>query len=34
MTLRREHALYAGLAVLLTLVWLSTLAGRPLFNPT
>ena len=33
MTLRREHALYAGLAVLLALVWLSTLAGRPLFNP-
>jgi 4-amino-4-deoxy-L-arabinose transferase-like glycosyltransferase len=27
------RGLYIGLAVLVSLVWLSTLAGRPLFNP-
>jgi 4-amino-4-deoxy-L-arabinose transferase-like glycosyltransferase len=29
----RERWLYAGLAALLIVVWLATLAGRPLFNP-
>jgi 4-amino-4-deoxy-L-arabinose transferase-like glycosyltransferase len=29
----RAHRLYWGLAGLLCLVWLATLAGRPLFNP-
>jgi 4-amino-4-deoxy-L-arabinose transferase-like glycosyltransferase len=29
----REHWLYGGLAVLLVVVWLATLANRPLFNP-
>ena len=29
----RERWLYVGLAVMLAVVWLATLAGRPLFNP-
>jgi 4-amino-4-deoxy-L-arabinose transferase-like glycosyltransferase len=29
----RERRLYAGLAALLVAVWLTVLAGRPLFNP-
>ena len=29
----RERRLYMGLAALLAVVWLATLAGRPLFNP-
>jgi 4-amino-4-deoxy-L-arabinose transferase-like glycosyltransferase len=29
----RESRLYGGLAVLLVVVWLAMLAGRPLFNP-
>jgi 4-amino-4-deoxy-L-arabinose transferase-like glycosyltransferase len=29
----RERWLYMGLAVMLAVVWLATLAGRPLFNP-
>ncbi len=29
----RERWIYRGLAVLLTLLWLATLAARPLFNP-
>ncbi|HXP66646.1 MAG TPA: phospholipid carrier-dependent glycosyltransferase, partial [Steroidobacteraceae bacterium] len=29
----RAYWLYVGLAALLALVWLATLAGRPLFNP-
>ena len=28
-----EHRAYGGLALLLTLLWLATLASRPLFNP-
>ena len=28
-----QHRLYLGLAALLVVVWLATLAGRPLFNP-
>jgi 4-amino-4-deoxy-L-arabinose transferase-like glycosyltransferase len=31
--LPRDRRLYAAIALLLTLVWLGTLAGRPLFNP-
>jgi len=29
----REHWAYGGLALLLAVLWLATLAGRPLFNP-
>jgi 4-amino-4-deoxy-L-arabinose transferase-like glycosyltransferase len=32
-TAPKDHWLYVGLAVLIALVWLATLAHRPLFNP-